>query len=82
MPFVKWRANRKELRPGWKECVFRTWTREKQGEVRAWCEDQCRDDFSYHVYQYSQHGTDWGYVVWLLKDPNDAIGFKLRWLGT
>lgn len=77
---VKWRANRKELRPGWVQFIFRTWTRENVKETSAWCEENCKHHFTYHVYQYSVRGSDWGYCVWLIEDPTDAFGFKMRWV--
>ena len=77
---VKWVANRKERRPGWVQSVFRTWTREIVADVREWCEAHCKLAYSYHIYQYSVHGTDWGYCVWLIEDPNDAFEFKMRWV--
>lgn len=77
---VKWVANRKFHRPDWTQFVFRKFTRDDVKEVCAWCEEQLEQRFSYHVYQYSVNGNDWGYCVFLLEKPTDAVGFKIRWV--
>lgn len=77
---VKWVANRKERRPGWTQFIFRKLTRDDVKEVIAWCDDHFKLAFSYHVYQYSVNGNDWGYCVWLIESPDDAFGFKMRWV--